>query len=287
MNMMIPLVMIAGWLGAMAFLFIPNFLWFLIGLFGFMLGIGPVLIITKLMAPRMYYYRFRIFEDRGSGAYVEKDLRGRKVTGKDNHEYLETPTGQRFRFSELKHFMAGTGGQLFGDFFRTAGQNNESQLSPMALQGKEKEVAEGKKKGKDKHESTGLPIPIDLSNIADIRLKTIPVDHRAWFSDNRVLGYIKEATKLPMDAKMQVLQTMTFVGAVLMVAIILLFYPTYVEEMTAYLNKDASQKAAVYQQLLDTINDNQPILCQYEITQPVPVPAPEPEPVPPPEAPPG
>lgn len=243
MNIYIIPIMMAVWIGAMVWLFVP-FLYFLIGLMGFMLGVGPVIMIIKLMAPRMYYYRARIYEDRSDGVYVEKDIRGRKVKGKDGHTYLETPSGEKFRFSSLEYFVSGTGGQLFGDFFRTEGTGKDSQLFPVKLNMEEK-------------------------HIYDVRKNTIPVDQRAWFSDNRVLGYIKEATKVPLDTKMQVLQTMSFIGAVLMVAVIMLFYPTYLEEMGAYLQKDASQKAAAYQQLLDTINENQPIICNYEVSQPV------------------
>lgn len=257
MNILLVIIPMVGGFAALAFMFIP-FLYFLIGGFGVMIGVGPTLILIYLVGPRMYYYKIRFYEDRGGrGAYVEKDFRARLVKGKDEQEYLETPLGERFRFTELKYFQSGCKGQLFGDLFRGQGTGKESQVFPVRM--------EISKKDKD-----------------EIRKKVIPVDQRAWFSNNRVLGYIKEATKIPLDMKLQMITTFSFISAVLMIAIVLIFYPMFLEETTTVLRADAAGKAAMYKQLLDSLEASQPIVCQYDIINPVPPTPPEP----PPESPP-
>lgn len=255
MNIYILVIMIIAAFGILGFMYLPM-LYFLIGGFGVMIGVGPTLIIIYIMAPRMYYYKFRLFEDRAAGAYVEKDVRARRITAKDGYEYLETPSGDRFRFHDLEGFFSGTKGQLFGDFFRVAGQGKESQIHP---------------------------IQFDLENVNEARKKIIPVDQRAWFSNNRVIGAIKEATKIPTDVKLQMLTTFGFIGAVLLIAIVLIFYPMFLEETTAQLRADAAGKIAIYNSLLKSLDEHKPVLCQYELIVPeTPEPEPEPAPVPPP-----
>lgn len=251
------LLMIVGCLAAVAYLFLP-FFWFFIGAFGVMLGCIPTLMIIYLIAPRIFYYKVRIFEDRDEGAYVEHDFRARKVKGKDEYEYLETPTGTRFKFSDLKYFFSGIQGQLFGDLYRGAGAGKESQLFPIEFELSKKEKSR-------------------------FRKKIIPMDQRAWFSNNRVLGYIKEATKIPIDVKLQALQMMATLGIVMIIAVVMILGPTWYEESLDLIRQEASKKLQLYDQVLKQMEEHKPILCQYEIVNPATPATPGKQP----EAPPG
>ncbi len=254
MNYMIMLVAVVVCIGIAAYNFIPTWPFFIVGLFGVIIGVGPTLIIIYLMAPRMFYYRFRLYEDRENGTYVEKDVRARKIKGKDNYEYFETPDGQRFRATDIKHFVSGFKGQIFGDLFRSAGSGKESQVHP---------------------------IKFDLSNKNEIRKKTIPVEQRAWFSNERIIGSIKEVTKIPIDTKMQAVQVMGVIGVVMMLTVVMIFGPTWYEETTEIQKQNAAEKVAAWNQVLERIDRSQPIMCKYEVEVPqqteVTVPEPPPQ----------
>jgi len=231
------LLVIVGSGLTVSFLFMPANIFILCGL-GIAIGSMSMFMITSLFGPRIFYYRLRLYEDReGDGVYVEHDVRARKIKGKDGYDYLETPTGQRYRFPGLKYFHSGEKGQLFGDVFRGAGTGKESQLFPIIVN------------AKNKHE---------------IEKKIIPVEQRAWFSDTRVLGYIKEATKMPMDTKMQLLNTAVSLGVVMLIAVTLLFYPMYAQEMEEISKQKMAALASQHEELAK-IYDNQPIVCQYEV----------------------
>lgn len=239
----IMLMVIVGIGATMAFMVTPLNI-FIIGAFGVIIGVLPTILIFKAIAPRMYYYRFRLYEDREDGVYIEKDVSARKVKGKDQYEYLETPTGQRYRFPGLEFFHSGAGGMLYGDTFRAAGSGKESQL---------------------------FPIKLDITNKKEIRKKIIPVGQRVWFSDNRVLGYIKEATKMPTDMKLQMIQMVSIMAIVVMVAVVMIFAPTWYEESLDLARSEASNRLQVWDQLLTKIDNSEPILCNYEVTNPEPI----------------
>lgn len=181
-----------------------------------------VYILTmQLIYPRMYPYRIRCYASRYDSLAVTVDSRAKISTDKKGLKYFELPGGRRLKYQDKKYMMKGKSGDIYIDIYDTVEQQ--------------------------------FPINIDLSNMEEIRKNIISENQRVWYT-KRVTPTIKEITKAPTSAILQIAMIAVPIVIVLMIAVVLLFYPTYFSEMDKIfaakqgkLDSDAAALAKMYE----------------------------------------
>lgn len=168
----------------------------------------------KVMYPALYPLKVKIYGMRFNSFVVYKDTRGRVTKDKKGFEFIELPGGKKIKMPDRKNFVKGTGKEAHADMLE--------------------------------YESQYFPISLNSMKAEDIAKFIIPENQRVWFA-KRLIPDIKEATRPPRDKWAQISMMVIPIAIVLMLAIFMILYPPYFNEMDAQMSKIANAKQSKLQ----------------------------------------
>ena len=209
------------------------------GAAGATITICCILVIQKKIYPSIFKVVVRVYAERYGGMTIIEQTRGKIVKDKKGYEYLETPSGKRYKMVDRKYIMKGN--DPYVDIFDTKIQQFPITLNYESVNGTETL----KFKNKDEVDTffsqvgSNCPVTFDTDNLEEVHKQIISENQRAWFAD-QVIPNIKEITKPPMNDKIQIAAIISLMSVVIVFVMGMALGPDFLAKTNEFWQKQYS-----------------------------------------------